>query len=291
MDDKDVSSWDPAEWARKEELRRAWWLVWELDLFGSCMSRRPTMIDRRRMSVHLPVSDEAWFSERPVASKPLRTDPGKAWTTLAGCSNQDARAWFLVANYLMTLPMDIAQGGKPVSRAESQVLANAIACYALALPSHLRLPSPSFRFDQSTFAQSNWIVAIHIMILTARAEVKALHDGAANELDACVLDWKFRGRELSRIIHHWEPDYISLCQPFVACQLVPTYPRLSRSARTIANSADDLDPADESYQDILMLTLARQAEVWKLGSVLLRESELFITLEQSGRKLTDTLLT
>jgi len=262
---------DPSVWTRKEEMRRAWWYVWELDMFGSCMSRRPTMIDRRRMDVHLPVGDEAWFSERPVASAPLRTDPGKAWASLVGCPNQDARAWFLVANYLMTLPIDTLQGGKPASSTESQVLANAIACYALALPPHLRLDSPSVRFDQSTFAKSNWIIAIHVMMLTCRAGVESLCAAADDGRDPRALDWKFRGRELARIVHRWAPDYISLCQPFVACQLIPTYLGHTRSMHTDAAMTDDLGALDESGQDLLMLALARHAEFWKLGSVLLRK--------------------
>lgn len=61
-------------WILREEKRRAWWSVWELDSYDSVSSRRPFSIDRHRMRVYLPVSDEAWFSGTPTDSAPLITD-------------------------------------------------------------------------------------------------------------------------------------------------------------------------------------------------------------------------
>lgn len=273
-DSTDTSGSETDEWSRKEEMRRAWWHTWELDRFGSCMSRRPSMIDSRRMAVRLPVSDEAWYSGRPVASAFLRKDPSEAWKSLVGCPNQDARAWFIIANYLMALPMDILQGGEPISQRKSQTLANAIACYALALPPHLRLTSSSFRFEEASFAQSNWIIGIQVMMVSARTAVEALYFASDEKPDLGILEWKFRRRELSRIIYHWAPDYISLCQPFVACQLIPIYLRHPPVGDSDADSAEDPDAAGQSDQDLLMLALARHAEYWKLGSILLCESAL-----------------
>ncbi|GME41737.1 hypothetical protein Z518_10176 [Neofusicoccum parvum] len=60
-------------WVQQEELRRAWWLVWELDTFGSSVKQRPYAVDRRRITVLLPVSDEAWFSETETPSSRLIT--------------------------------------------------------------------------------------------------------------------------------------------------------------------------------------------------------------------------
>ena len=263
---------DPEQWSRKEEMRRAWWHSWELDMFGSCMSRRPSMTDRRRMAVLLPVSDEAWYAGRPVASAVLRKDPSEAWKSLIGCPNQDARAWFIVANYLMTIPIDILQGGEPIPEAKCQVLANSIACFSLALPPHLRLSSPSFRFDDSCFAQSNWIIGIHIMMVSARAAVESLKCHPASKAHPGILQWKYGRREFSRIIYHWSPEYISVCQPFVACQLIPVSMRKVQSGSSAARSDHDPDTVSQSDQELLMLALMRHAEVWKLGSTLLCES-------------------
>jgi hypothetical protein len=56
------------EWVQREELRRAWWLVWELDAFGSTISNRAYAINYKIMLVLLPVSDKSCFEESPVAS-------------------------------------------------------------------------------------------------------------------------------------------------------------------------------------------------------------------------------
>lgn len=61
-------------WVSREERRRAWWSVWELDSYDSISSRLPFSIDTHRMSVFLPVSDEAWFSGIPTDSGLLITD-------------------------------------------------------------------------------------------------------------------------------------------------------------------------------------------------------------------------
>ena len=64
----------PEEWTAKEGQRRAWWAVWELDAFDSVSSRHSFKIDRNRMCVFLPVSDEAWFVGTPVGSAMLSSD-------------------------------------------------------------------------------------------------------------------------------------------------------------------------------------------------------------------------
>jgi hypothetical protein len=72
------------EWVEKEEMRRAWWLVWELDAFGSTALNRPYTINWRRMAVTLPASDKAWSTEAPQPSVKLNTCPGQSWRSLQG---------------------------------------------------------------------------------------------------------------------------------------------------------------------------------------------------------------
>jgi hypothetical protein len=40
-----------------KEIRRAWWLTWELDTFGSIITYRPFTIDRHHFTINLPIAD------------------------------------------------------------------------------------------------------------------------------------------------------------------------------------------------------------------------------------------
>jgi hypothetical protein len=151
------------DWIRKEELRRVWWAIWELDTFGSTIACQPYGLDKRRIQVHLPVPDRNWFSGTPVASSPLGPRPGTAWKALKDSPNQDERAWFLISNYLMACAHDVERqpsGVSPEGRAE---LEHALGCFNLTLPSHFHLGS--FYFDHEHVAQSNYILSTHMMLL------------------------------------------------------------------------------------------------------------------------------
>lgn len=151
------------EWSKREELRRAWWCVWELDTFASAISCRPSTIDRTKMQVFLPVSDTAWFNDTPVKSAIIDPNPLNAWNTLRDCPNQDERAWFLVINFLVLLAQDLGQQKKPNSQI-IQDMESAVACYALLLPPRFHLDSGSVKFDAEHFRESNWIISTNLML-------------------------------------------------------------------------------------------------------------------------------
>lgn len=151
------------EWSAREELRRAWWAVWELDTFASTVARRPYTIDRNTMHVLLPVSDDRWFSDQPMPSALIRTTPAAAWRSLDGCPNQDARAWFLVANFLMALAYNLRVQKEVTIEAKTE-MQNALTCFALSLPADFRLVPGVFVFNNDTFARSNWIIATNIIL-------------------------------------------------------------------------------------------------------------------------------
>jgi hypothetical protein len=67
VDEDDSETLNTEDWVRRQEMRRAFWLVCELDTFGSTISMRPYAIDRSRMAVLLPVFDKAWLVETPVS--------------------------------------------------------------------------------------------------------------------------------------------------------------------------------------------------------------------------------
>jgi hypothetical protein len=269
IDADETQNLTPEEWVEKEEMRRTWWLVWELDTFGSTVSNRPYTIDRRRMAVMLPVSDEAWSAETPQPSIKLNTCPGQSWRSLQGCERLDERAWFLFANYLMSLTLDMSQRIDTVSADEKLTLENEINCFKLSLPAPFRLETEVLTFDSESFARSNWIIGTNLMLMTASvflSSIRVVETDRSNASESSAnmdLPLRVRAMELSRIVSRWSPGYICLSHPFfAAATMLPVH--LSDDSSPISQ------PIIASSQELGRRLLAQFGEVWKLGSVLLR---------------------
>lgn len=153
---------DTETWVRKEELRRAWWAVWELDGVASTLSRRPFSINRYNMAVKLPVSDSNWFSNRVTYSATMGADPLMAWKSLRDASVQDERAWYLASKPLMKSAQE-AQGTGFASP-EREKIRNALGCFQLALPRSFDLLY--LHFDSTNFAAANWVINTHLSLET-----------------------------------------------------------------------------------------------------------------------------
>ncbi|RDL38598.1 uncharacterized protein BP5553_02938 [Venustampulla echinocandica] len=91
----------PAQWCEDEERRRAWWAIWEMDVFASVIRRCPTAIDWSQNETVLPAEDEKWFQGQPQASCMLEIPLVHRWKALQGTGNKSPRAWFIVVNSLM----------------------------------------------------------------------------------------------------------------------------------------------------------------------------------------------
>ncbi|OAL38638.1 hypothetical protein AYO20_01844 [Fonsecaea nubica] len=149
---------DPDIWCRIEECRRAWWAIWEMDNFASLIRRCPTAVDGTDNETRFPVADEEWFALRFTPSCFLETKPMERLKALQHCSTQSSKAWFLVLDSLMREGHRLSKfrspcpgrGTPPPStwspsdepskdNTESlQILANALRCFSMALPKHLR---------------------------------------------------------------------------------------------------------------------------------------------------------
>lgn len=151
------------EWGQREESRRAWWAVWELDTFASVMSCRPFKIDRNRMFVLLPVSDSNWLSSEPIPSAPVGPTPLSTWKSLQSSPNQDERAWFLVCNTLTAWAHELSQR-RVVRVQERKDMESALVCFALVLPRQFHLNIRSLEFDEQNICRSNWIIATNLML-------------------------------------------------------------------------------------------------------------------------------
>lgn len=164
LDARNGPSTDPGMlWTQKEELRRAWWCVWELEVVASTIYRRPHTITKARADVKLPVSDKAWFADQEVASNIIPASPLRAWQTLRDCQNQDERAWFLVGNYLIFVVHDMLHHQQFTTQDVVEI-ETAITGFTQSLPRQFRITS-GVVFDAANIRQANWIVSTTLMLL------------------------------------------------------------------------------------------------------------------------------
>jgi hypothetical protein len=149
---------DIDRWCADEEKRRAWWAIWEMDVFATAIRRTPTAVAWSQMEVLLPVEDEYWFARTPRPSCFFQQDPTRRWQALEGSGNESAKAWFIVINSLMKEAQCISTprgvpGRRPQSvtvdeaRQHLEVIANAVRCFQLALPSHLKYMQQPLGFE------------------------------------------------------------------------------------------------------------------------------------------------
>lgn len=97
-------------WSLKEEHRRCWWSLWEMDIFASTIQRAPTAIDRYTNETCLPVSDEMWFADKFQKSCLLQRDPSERWKRLKATRNEDCFAWCILLSSLMRDAQMLSRG-------------------------------------------------------------------------------------------------------------------------------------------------------------------------------------
>ncbi|KAJ5787365.1 hypothetical protein N7457_002355 [Penicillium paradoxum] len=190
-----VNTTDPDKWQADEEKRRVFWAIWEMDVFASTIRRTPTAIDWRQMEILLPVDNAHWFQGQPTPSCFMDPDPNQCWKGLQDSGNQSPKAWFLVINSFMKKAQSISDSQWPSAasnlghyqpnhrtpdsieegRQKLEILANAVRCLSLALPSHMRYYDQYLAFGppvqgqlESQRQQHCSIYNIFIMIQLAR---------------------------------------------------------------------------------------------------------------------------
>jgi hypothetical protein len=146
-----------------EEQRRAWWSVWELDAFDSIASRRPFSIDKHRMHVFLPVSDEAWFSGKQIESAILSPDILQCWKALKDSPNRDERAWFLISNFITVQALELCQQ-LHISKKTISDIETVVSCFSLLFHEKFRASNDQLIFGEANYGKSNWLVLTRLMV-------------------------------------------------------------------------------------------------------------------------------
>lgn len=106
-------------WVAKEEQRRCWWAIWEMDVFASTIRRSPLAIDWSMNETYLPADDEFWFRNTYSQSCFLDIRPNERWKKLRRSGNQTPAAWFIVLSSIMRNAQVLARGNLQGVRSES----------------------------------------------------------------------------------------------------------------------------------------------------------------------------
>lgn len=67
------------KWCIEEEWLRAWWAIWEMDVFASVVRRCPAGIDWTQNDTFLPAEDDRWYREEPQQSCFLEFNVDDRW--------------------------------------------------------------------------------------------------------------------------------------------------------------------------------------------------------------------
>lgn len=181
MEDSNTSEVDPEAWSEAEEKRRVWWAIWEMDVFATTVRRTPTSIDWSHMETMLPVDNESWFRNQVKKSCFLKVDPISRWRALRDSGNLSPKAWYIVINSLMKDAQKISsphgirrQSQRSATMEEHDTadsagekpegLANAVQCFVLALPAHLRFRNQYLSFDARFPGQWDSLHQLHCSI-------------------------------------------------------------------------------------------------------------------------------
>ncbi|OJJ05915.1 hypothetical protein ASPVEDRAFT_45359 [Aspergillus versicolor CBS 583.65] len=192
------------QWTSKEEMRRLWWAIWEMDVFASTIRRTPPAIDWSQIETLLPVSDEHWFNGQPQASCFMERDPIRRWKALQESGNHSPKAWFLVVNSFMkqaqaiSSPRSIPPRAPPYHQTDVEkdsgsrvaaspdivadiatqklgTLANCLQCFTSVLPETLRYRNQYLSFEArapgqltSTRQQHCAVYNIYVMVQLAK---------------------------------------------------------------------------------------------------------------------------
>ncbi|KAK4671665.1 hypothetical protein QC764_607830 [Podospora pseudoanserina] len=163
---KDKNPVNIQRWSLMEERRRAWWAVWEMDVFASTIRRLPTAIDPEMNLTMLPVPDSCWFNGVYQESCFLAQDCSLRWKQLAQSGNQSAKAWFIVMNSLMrntqriVYPVGSALQSMNENHAETNqdelnIMANTLYCTVTSFPTSLVYQGETLDFRPKASAQSS----------------------------------------------------------------------------------------------------------------------------------------
>ncbi|KAI1626528.1 fungal-specific transcription factor domain-containing protein, partial [Exophiala viscosa] len=150
---------DVEQWHEDEERRRAWWAIWEMDVFASVVRRCPTGIDWSYNETFLPAPDKDWFGNQPQESCYLTPSIVDRWKKLKGSGNKSHKAWFLVVNSIVKdasndcnpaqMQLEQARRAREAREGYNKISAlhNVLQCIVEMMPAELRYQNQFLNFS------------------------------------------------------------------------------------------------------------------------------------------------
>jgi hypothetical protein len=307
-----------------EESRRAWWAIWECDVFASTIRRLPTAINWESNETWLPVDDHIWFANAYTRSCPLNPDASLAWKDLEISGNKSSKAWFIVTNalmrsaHLLSYPQAYPTNERSRNGVASEelappgleVIANSLYCLTAALPAALAYQGEYLNFSTSrsgnSVQQDSAKHCIHVMIQLSRFMInhyqvfkdssRRLESNPPNQNPAIAsagyLDkaaWTIYLAAASKvvtIVRNSSPKHIQYANPFLA-NTIWLAAAAQVVSRCLGTSSDRR--ATDSNLDLLQLNLNAYVRFWGSSNSL---QQKLITLEtklknskEQGRKV------
>ena len=214
---------DVAQWCEDEEQRRAYWAIYEIDIFATIMKQARMMTDWGNRMVYLPVDDEHWFQARPHKSCFLEADVLQRTKVLQETKNESARAWYVVLNSLVAQSYILGRSGtqrafsrrdpkrqmsitdSTNSRHQCLILLNSVQLYSLILPSRFKFCGQRLEFNaqnanptKASLPQHGWIYQLAALMEVCRflalrpfvfdTYVQSLTRASSERQDQCSLD-------------------------------------------------------------------------------------------------------
>lgn len=276
---------------KREEKRRTWWTIWEMDTFSSTTSLRPYAINDRQFWVLLPLSDQCWEGATPLISSAFLGPCFDApWQALSYSENQNERAWFLICLAVLRMACETALSPM-ASLKDINHMEGVIGSLSLSLPSTFHILPKNSEIDKSKWHEYSWIICSSIvlewyvpytrwtlkipissrMITLSSARTIVFNKGYITDRSACSIIGIYRAANLIPL------QFIPNCSPFIFCALVgPGTTHVPVHRIPLRN--DTASICAETIQSVLR-SVARH---WKIGKLLLGISSLdFANLNKS----------
>ncbi|CZR57855.1 uncharacterized protein PAC_07744 [Phialocephala subalpina] len=247
-------------WLEREEKRRAWWAIFQMDTFASVIASKPFNLDSLRMDVMLP-----------------------------GCENQDAYAWFLVANNLLR-SANQEFDKQERSNHDLEILESALYCFALSLPPKFHICAANMVFEDRNYAEKNWALCTMVLLQSAHIFVSVSLELEKISVQSHRNQYELPGsssacasfdsnhiydtlgeicgqyiNEHLRGLRLWPPDFMSLASPLVTGGLIGPA-AVYATQRPYSHGSNDNDVLHSLQCQITKFALRRFAQYWTLGA-------------------------
>jgi hypothetical protein len=298
----------PSNWQAKEEKRRAWWAIWEMDTFASTIRRLPAAIDWSQNYTWLPVDDASWFSNTYQPSCFLTQEPLQRVPSLLRSGNKASKAWYIVINSLPRIAQSVpypqqtpSPEWKSIYVQNAALLKQTLDDFSIALPrvltwtedKPLTFPpgapqdiSERMRhhdlFATECMKSLSRFVAQHQLFMavlsqppsaSASSPARTRWDGFAERVEALSPGAWVRYRlgvdSVVRLLRHSDESYVRYVNPFLANTVWFAAAALVTCRLYGPASVCACREADDEAFALLRGSVARFVEYWRMEGVLL----------------------